>query len=279
MSNVAGPSTGIDLGNVNPATIAPTTIQTPSTPAANAPTTTTTSTSSSQNDARTGAVSNPTNSPTPVPAPGKSGTNAGVIAGAAVGAAIGAAILTFIITFMLLRKKNQEHRRDKRHRSGSGGHSTYTEKALPKDPSHGGGTVVSAPIWQKHLPQSADDTTTRSSVKTLFDQVELHVENFYRDSAVSMTENVQAELLRVDSPHLPESIVALMPRARSQTALIKHCLLSYIVASISTDDNSVQSLLPQDYATLPHLARASAQKKPGQYRVLACGHFRSLTFI
>lgn len=198
------------------------------------------------------------------PVAGGSGTNAGVIAGAAVGAAVGAAIITFLITFMFLRKKKQNHRRHEKHRSGSGGLSTYTEKALPKDPSQGGDAVSAVSTWQKHLPQSADDTTIRSSVKTLFDQVELHVENFYRDVAVQITETLQAELLRVDSPHLPESIVDLLPRARSQTALIKHCLLSYVVASISTDDNSVQSLLPTDYATLPHLVRATGQKKPGK---------------
>jgi hypothetical protein len=194
----------------------------------------------------------------------------GVVAGAAVGAAVGAAILTFLITFMFLRRKNEKDRRRGKHGSGSGGFSTHTEKALPKSPSPGGDAIQPAPAWQKHLPQSADDQTIRASVTTLFDQVEVHVENFYRDSAVSMTEAIQAELLRVDSPHLPESIVGLLPRARSQTALIKHCLLSYIVASISTDDNSVQSLLPTDYATLPHLALASGQKKPGTQRILPC---------
>jgi hypothetical protein len=206
----------------------------------------------------------PTTAPTPFAANGKSGTRTGVVAGAAVGAAVGAAILTFLITFMFFRKKNEKYRRQEKDRSGNGGLSTYTEKALPKDP--GGDAALAAPAWQKHIPQSADDKTIRSAVKTLFDQVELHVENFYRDSTVQMTDDLQTGLLRVDSPHLPESIVALLPRARSQTALIKHCLLSYIVASISIDDNSIQSLLPADYATLPHLARTAGQKRAGTFR-------------
>lgn len=168
---------------------------------------------------------------------------------------------------MFLRKKNPKHRRRGKRGTGNDGLSTYTEKALPKEPSQGGDTMLAALAWQRHLPQSADDTTVRSAVKTLFHQVELHVENFYRDSAVPMTDSLQAELLTVDSPHLPESIVALLPRARSQISLIKHCLLSYIVASISTDDNSVPSLLPTDYATLPHLARATGQRKPGMYQL------------
>ncbi len=191
------------------------------------------------------------------------GISPGVVAGAAIGAAVVAAVLTFLITFMFLRKKHDRDRRHRKHGSGSDGFTTHTEKALPKDPSPGGDAMLAGPVWQKHLPQSVDDKTVRASVKTLFDQVEVHVENFYRDSAVPMTEALEADLLRVDSPHLPESIVALLPRARSQTALIKHCLLSYIIASISTDDNSVQSLLPSDYATLPHLCLATGQKKPG----------------
>lgn len=193
-----------------------------------------------------------------------SGHSAGVVAGAAVGAAVGAAILAFLITFMFLRQKNRKRRGSGKDRSGGGGFSTYPEKALPKDPSQGDNAALAARGWQKHLPQPADDKTVRSAVGTLFEQVELHVENYYRDSAVSVSEGMQAQLLRVDSPHLPDSIVALLPRARSQTALIKHCLLSYIVASISTDDDSVPSLLPADYVTLPHLARATGQKKAGK---------------
>lgn len=176
---------------------------------------------------------------------------------------------------MFLRQKNRKRRGSGKDRSGGGGFSTYPEKALPKDPSQGDNAALAARGWQKHLPQPADDKTVRSAVGTLFEQVELHVENYYRDSAVSVSEGMQAQLLRVDSPHLPDSVVALLPRARSQTALIKHCLLSYIVASISTDDDSVPSLLPADYVTLPHLARATGQKKAGydqalsQWRVLS----------
>jgi hypothetical protein len=191
----------------------------------------------------------------------------GVIAGAAVGAAVGAAILTFLITFMFLRKKSQKARRRGKHKSGSGDFSTHTEKTLPEDPTEGNNVALPALAWQKHLPQSADDQTIRSAVKTLFDQVELHVENFYRDSAVAMTESLQAELLRVDSPHLSTSIVTFLPQARSQTALIKHCLLSYIVASVSTDDDSVQSLLPAEFSTLPRLARVTGAGKAGKYHI------------
>lgn len=219
-----------------------------------------------QTSPKPGTLGTGNNLPTGPAAPGGTGgIKPGVVAGAAVGAAIGAAILTFLITFMFLRKKHERSGRHEKRRSGSGGFSTYGEKALPKDPSAGGEAVLAASAWQKHLPQSADDKTIRVSVKTLFDQVEVHVENFYRDSAVPMTEALETGLTRVDSPHLPESIVALLPRARSQIALIKHCLLSYIVASISTDDNSVPSLLPADFATLPHLALAAGQKKTGSY--------------
>lgn len=266
MAGVAETTTGIGgLGGNQNTAAAPSRTSSISTP--QAPDSVSSPASSTPNGRGVGNnLGTATASATPAPVAGKSGTNAGVIAGAAVGAAIGAAFLTFLITFMFLRKRNQRDQRRGNHRSDRGGLSTHTEKALPKDPSQGPISQPAAPTWEKHLPQSADDKTIRSTVKTLFDQVELHVENFYRDAAVPMSENLQAELLRVDSPHLPEPIVALLPRARSQIALIKHCLLSYIVASISTDDNSVQSLLPADYATLPHLARASGQKKPGKYR-------------
>lgn len=273
MSTQAQTSTGINLNGANQdPSAAPS--ATPAISAVPVGTSATVTSTTPSNQDSLGVGSNlGVNSPTANPTPGagastggtKGGTNAGIIAGAAVGAAIGAAILTFLITFMFLKKKNHKERRHGKRRDESGGISTYSEKALPKDLSRHDEAALAASAWQKHLPQSADDNTIRSAVKTLFDQVELHVENFYRDMAVPMTEELQSELQRVDSPHLSESIVALLPRARSQTALIKHCLLSYIVASISIDDNSVQSLLPSDYATLPQLARAPGQKKPGKH--------------
>jgi hypothetical protein len=195
-------------------------------------------------------------------------TNVGAIAGAAVGAAVGAAILTFLLTFMIFRKRSQK-KQSHRRRSHDADGGPYSEKALPNAPNGSdspSGILVPAPAYHKHLPQSADDTTIRTSIRTLFDQLELHVENFYHDVAASvpLTEELQAALQRIDSPHLPDSIISLLPRARSQLPLIKHCLVSYLVASISTDDGSVPSLLPTDFATLPLLAEGTGQKKAGE---------------
>jgi hypothetical protein len=205
------------------------------------------------------------------------GSSPGVIAGAAVGAAVVASLLTCFIIFMFLRQtKKKKGRKNGKRRSAGGAFMADVEKSLPREPSGDGDFTSATRVLQKHLPQSADDKTIRSSVKTLFDQVEVHVENFYQNSPVQTSERLQEELRLVDSPHLSESIVTLLPRVRSQTALIKHCLLSYCVASISTEDDSVQSLLPADYATTPRLAQATSSKKPG--KVQACSAFLPTCF-
>ena len=175
-----------------------------------------------------------------------------------MGGAAAAAILTFLICFLFFRRKNQ---RGQNRGSSGGNFASYNEKALPKSP-----TAATGFAWQKHLPQSADDKTIRSAVKTLFDQVEVHVENFYQDTPVQVSEQLQDSLAQINSPHLPETAVTLLPRARSQLPILKHCLLSYITASISTDDTSTQSLLPKEFSELPRLLRErGTDRKPGMF--------------
>jgi len=120
--------------------------------------------------------------------------------------------------------------------------------------------------WLQHLPQSLDDKTVQSAVKTLFDQVELHVENFYRDVLLPVTPEMQEQLQKVVSNNLPDSVAALLPQTRHSTALIKHCLAQLIVTNISTT-NSV--LLPEDYTALPQViasTKSSSGTKPGTSR-------------
>jgi hypothetical protein len=203
----------------------------------------------------------------PSTSPGHSrNTSAGATAGAVVAAAVGGALLAFILTFMFMRSRRQKRQKTQRHsekRESFGGANALLRKSDDDllNPKH---------AWEKHLPQPADDNSIRLTVKTFLHQVELHVENFYSDSAASsnVSEEIQTELHKLDSPLLPNPLAVVLPQARSKTTLIKHCLAHLIVKNISTDGtpDSSQSFLPLEFvALLNTVARThSNNSKPGK---------------
>jgi hypothetical protein len=137
------------------------------------------------------------------------------------------------------------------------------EKFLPTAPLLSEGVTGG---WEQHLPQSESDSTMRSSVKALFDQIELHVENFYRNAAVSISPEMQRELMKVDSSYLPDSVVGLISQTRTPTMLIKHCLAHLIISRITADSDGPASFLPADFVALPRaMSGTRANKdKPGE---------------
>jgi hypothetical protein len=159
------------------------------------------------------------------------------------------------------RKKQRPRGGFTEHRQNTG--NVNLEKSLPTAPVLGG---IAAAGWEQHLPQSESDGTIRSSVKALFDQIELHVENFYRNTAVSISPEMQRELMKVDSSYLPDSVVGLLSQTRTPTMLIKHCLAHLIISRITADSDAPASFLPVDFVALPRaMGGTRANKdKPGK---------------
>lgn len=121
--------------------------------------------------------------------------------------------------------------------------------------------------YESYLPQSADDRTVQQKAKATLDQIELHVENFYRSSSSSAARPDNAELAAFDSPYLPAALASLLPRSKNRVNIIKHALAQCIVASISPTASPARSLLPTEYALLPHTvnsARSSISHKVGK---------------
>lgn len=185
---------------------------------------------------------------------------AGVATGCLIGGALIAGLLVWL--FMSSRRKKQkfrdgfaEHRQNTR--------NVNPEKSLPTTPLFGGATAAG---WEQHLPQSESDSTMRTSIKALFDQIELHVENFYRNSAVSISPEMQRELMKVDSSYLPDSVVGLLSQTGTPTMLIKHCLTHLIISRITADSDAPASFLPVDFVALPRaMGGTRANKdKPGK---------------
>ena len=167
---------------------------------------------------------------------------------------------------MFMRSRSKKRREIQRHsekRQSFGGAKTLLKSSSDDlvNPKH---------AWEKHLPQPADDNSIRLTVKTFLHQVELHVENFYSDSAApsNVSDELQTELQMLDSPFLPKPLAVVLPQARSKTALIKHCLAHLIVKNITAEDNPdpSQSFLPLEFVALPNtIARThSNDSKPGK---------------
>jgi hypothetical protein len=190
--------------------------------------------------------------------------SSGDLAGAAVGCLIGGAIIAGLLVWLFMSSRHKK----RRSRGGFAEHrpnsrNVNQEKSLPTAPLLGG---RAAGGWEQHLPQSESDSTMRTSVKALFDQIELHVENFYRNAAVPISPELQTDLMKVHSSYLPDSVVSLLSQTKTQTQLIKHCLAYLIVSRIAADSDAPASFLPADFVALPRAmggTRAN-QDKPGK---------------
>ena len=114
------------------------------------------------------------------------------------------------------------------------------------------------------LPQSADDKTVQNEVKTVLDQIELHVENFYQNTQASGSRLADAELAMFHSPYLPSTLASLLQQTNNSVLLIKHALAHFITACITTPsdkDYAVWSLLPKDFVLLPNAVKARGSSK------------------
>ncbi|KAI6906930.1 hypothetical protein KC318_g2542 [Hortaea werneckii] len=169
------------------------------------------------------------------------GVSTGALAGGIIGSALAAALITGLVTFWCMRKANNRSfrtssRRNDRHRR------------LYKDDKHaglGGGRArrmeltpdanMSRASWEQFLPQSLDDHTIQNSVKVLFDQIRLHVENFYfhPQEPIKISPEGHERLSELQTPHLPGPLVDYLKSPRSVLPVIKHCLAYQVVQGMT----------------------------------------------
>jgi hypothetical protein len=195
-------------------------------------------------------------------------TNVGPIAGAAVGAAVAAAILAAILTYLLMRSRLSDKKR-----TNDIDVSTPDDSTYEMNKGYFSESVVEAKDgsgdWMRHLPQPADDVSIVTTIETLCQQIELHVDNFYSNVEPpldSVSEMTHALLLEIDTgliqPTFPDAIM----NSRSKRTLVKQALAYLILSNITIEEGSPGSLLPQDVAELQRSLESAAryQNKPGK---------------
>jgi hypothetical protein len=114
------------------------------------------------------------------------------------------------------------------------------------------------------LPQQADDATVKQKVLLLFDQVELHVDNYYNDLRQQLTLEQQSQLSLYGTLELPETLGSLLETAHRKTTVIKHCLAFRVVHLISPSNTS-DCLLPYEVSNMILLSKP----KPGDQSMSA----------
>jgi hypothetical protein len=107
--------------------------------------------------------------------------------------------------------------------------------------------------WERHLLQSADDATIQNKVLTLFEFIDHHVDDYYCDSRVKISQAIADQLTKVQSPHLPSeaSLEDLLELARYPAPIIKHCLINLVVSGMSFQESALFPLLPDEFTVLP----------------------------
>ena len=195
----------------------------------------------------------------------------GIVAGIVIAVAIGFAVVASLTTLFITRRRKDSEGRVRHTQSEK---SSASEPQSGKQQEQDSGPKVpfktpisSAPaVFEKHIPQSADDATVKHNVNTIMDQIELHVENFYQNSPASSSTNYKTELGLFDSPYLVASLASLLPKSKNKTNLVKHALAQHVISSISPTSDYAKSLLPPEFVLLPNTIRsAKTGRKPGEF--------------
>lgn len=204
----------------------------------------------------------PSTTPTPK---SDHGLASGTVAGIAVAVGLGLALATFIATFLVMRRRRTSRRKQTVFELAD----TNRQNSL-SEPKKMLATEAPKPsnTLEDYLPQSADDKTVENNVKTMLDQVELYVENFYRNDPGLSSVRLHTDMAVFNSPHLPNSLATLLLQSTHATFLIKHALAQCITSSISPRSRPGSSLLPDEFILVPTAAestRNSESKKPGNH--------------
>jgi hypothetical protein len=117
------------------------------------------------------------------------------------------------------------------------------------------------------LPPPADDSAVRHKITTLYEQIGLHLENYYHKSPVSIPPGAEKELAAFNSPHLTLPLSQLLSQTRAPSPILKHVLTRLILDRTAISSDPALSVLPNELVSFHHTLQAvaiSKQKKPNQ---------------
>lgn len=185
-----------------------------------------------------------------VPGPSGCALSAGGIAGVSIACAVLGAALALLISILLMRRRQwQSNLKARRAHSRRLLHkSLRAEKPSKALPPGAFGPAADPQLLnniESLLPQQADDNTVKQKILILFDQIEIHVTNYYGEYEKKPSATQEGEISRYGTPCLAAPLAGLLERSHRKLTLIKHCLGFYVVKHMSSPA-AMDSLLPSD---------------------------------
>ena len=196
----------------------------------------------------------------------------GAVAGIVIAIAIFVFLATLAMTLFILRLKRSRSRPlDTADNNGKTDDNSKRHGSSQIDENTAAPGLPPIARFDKHLPPSEDDYTIQNSVKEVFDQISIHVDNYYKASTPRMTRDSKAELEAFASCDLRVLIDLLQARHEKSLSIIKHLLVCQVLQRILPACDPDLTLLPSDFVILPHtLERTHSLSVNGMF--LRCPH-------
>ena len=198
----------------------------------------------------------------------------GTVAGIVVGVAVGLALISSLITFLIMHRKQSSRgkRLSKNPPDQMSLESVSTRRnrgaSKTKETSQIDPAQHHPAMYENFLPRSADDRDVKTRASTLLDQIDFHVENFYKSRRASRDSLKEASVQIFDSGLLPKPLFSVLLESKNVVPILKHTLAFVITDAISATAHARWSLLPDDFVLLPRAVasvrpKATESEKPG----------------
>ncbi|KAJ5655125.1 hypothetical protein N7490_002128 [Penicillium lividum] len=213
----------------------------------------------------------------------------GALAGAIVGAFAGGCILAFLMACFWLRDRKKSPPPSVKETS-----SVLDSSILPKGPKQSTKNVPNGDLQNREasiigptpldlspfVAEAADDSTVCSRVQTFFDQVGLHVDNYYSrpESHRRLMPEMVAQINEYDSSLFGTSLATLLSVCRSQRAIITHTLVHAILLAIQPKSYGA-SLLPACYRLGPEASGIDIWNADDDRAIFAWRMFTSYLYV
>lgn len=164
-------------------------------------------------------------------------------AGTVAGSFILGALVAGLLVFGLLRRRSKR------------GHHVSENGYIPHHDNHayGGGkasamSTVTTLAEPTYLSQQTEDAEARRRILSLTDQIDQHVENFYRNSKVHVDETIEAQISPFETRQMPNPLASCFEYAAHPLVLIRHCLAFHVFCQTVAPGEDTELLLPPEIA-------------------------------
>ncbi|KAJ4297544.1 hypothetical protein N0V90_005436 [Kalmusia sp. IMI 367209] len=217
--------------------------------------------------------------PTAAAASGGGGGSGGVSKGAAAGIAIATAIIGGAIAFFIAVMLFKRRRRPPAHgysdsstnfiSSMKGEHPSYVQVSQTGPPPIVAAAIPaskrntlnlsdlsnSSDFLAGTLPPAADEQTVKNKVTTLFNQIQQHVDDFYRDIHATLTPSMENDLKKFGDGSV--NLAEELELSSTPTIAIKHALVGYILGIVAPEADQQSTLFPVEVAGLKENERSA----------------------